>query len=128
MLSIEGIFDCLTTKQGNYILDNRMPREKCIRHLMPNESLRLMGFENKDYYKCRYRYERKNGKAIPHTNVPEGEIYVQAGNSIAVNVLMALFGEIYGVEWREKVFKDRLKTDQQLFSELPIFTYLHEVS
>ena len=123
VLSIEGIFDCLTTKQGNYILDDREPREKCIRHLMPNESLRLMGFEDKDFYKCRFRYERQGKKAVPYTNVSEGEIYIQAGNSIAVNVLVALFGEIYGLPWKEKVFKERYKTDEQLLYELPLFTY-----
>ena len=53
----------------------------------------------------------------------EGEIYIQAGNSIAVNVLVALFGEIYGLPWKEKVFKERYKTDEQLLYELPLFTY-----
>ena len=126
VLSIDGIFDCLTTKQGNYIVDDRTPRKKNIRHLTPNESLRLMGFEDKDFYKARYRYEKQGNKSVPLPNVPEGEIYVQAGNSIAVNVLMALFGEIYGVPWKEKVFKDRQKTDRDLLYELPLFAFMKD--
>lgn len=106
------IFDCLTTKQGNWIVNDRIPREKTIRHLIPQESLRFMGFEDKDFYKCRYRYERKGSKKIRRDNVPDGEIYIQAGNSIAVNVLMALFGQIYGVPWQEKVFKERQKAEE----------------
>ena len=53
---------------------------------------------------------------------------MQAGNSIAVNVLMALFGQIYGIEWREKVFKERYKTEEQLMYELPIFTYMNNTT
>ena len=126
VLSIDGIFDCLTTKQGNWIVDDRIPREKPIRHLIPQESLRFMGFEDKDFYKCRYRYEKKGSKKIRRDNVPDGEIYIQAGNSIAVNVLMALFGQIYGVPWQEKVFKERKKTEEELLQELPLFAYMRD--
>lgn len=52
--------------------------------------------------------------------------YIQAGNSIAVNVLMAIFGELYNVPWREKVFKERYKTEEQLLYELPLFAYMKE--
>ena len=128
VLSIDGIFDCLTTKQGNYIVDDRTPREKPIRRLIPAESLRFMGFEDKDFYKCRYRYERKHGKSVRYPYVSEGDIFAQAGNSIAVNVLMALFGELYGVDWRKKVFKERFKTEEQLLYELPIFTYMNDTA
>ena len=126
VLSIDGIFDCLTTKQGNWIVDDRIPREKPLRHLVPNESLRLMGCEDKDFYKCRYRYERKGTKKIRCDNVPDGEIYMQAGNSIAVNVLMALFGEMFGIPWQEKVFKERMKTEEELLIELPLFEWMRE--
>lgn len=128
VLSIDGIFDCLTTKQGNYILDDRTPHDNPIRRLIPAESMRFMGFENKDFYKCRYRYERKNGKTERYPYVGENDIFAQAGNSIAVNVLMALFGQIYGVEWRKKVFKERFKTDEQLLYELPIFSYMKDTA
>lgn len=70
VLSIDGIFDCLTTKQGNWIVDDRIPREKPIRHLIPQESLRFMGFEDKDFYKCRYRYEKKVQKKYSAITYP----------------------------------------------------------
>lgn len=128
VLSIDGIFDCLTTKQGNYIYDDRIPREKPIRHITSHEAFRLMGFEDKDFYKCRYRYERNGKKKIRCNNVCDGDIYAQAGNSIAVNVLMALFGEIYGVAWQKKVFKERYKTEEQLLYELPLFSYMNDTA
>lgn len=114
VLRIDGIFDCLTTKQGNYVLDDRKPRANPIRHLTANESLRFMGFTDEDYNKCR------------EAGVSEGDLYFQAGNSIAVPALMAIFGQLYNVPWREKVFKERYKTERQLLYELPIFAYLNE--
>ncbi|MFQ9738225.1 MAG: hypothetical protein ACLR06_11170 [Christensenellaceae bacterium] len=53
---------------------------------------------------------------------------MQAGNSIAVNALMALFGQIYGVPWQDKVFKERKKTERELLNELPLFAYMREHS
>ena len=85
-----------------------------------------MGFEDKDFYKCRYRYEKKGSKKIRCDNVPDGEIYIQAGNSIAVNVLMALFGQLYGVPWQDKVFEERKKTEEELLRELPLFAYMRD--
>lgn len=128
VLCTEGIIDCLTTKQGNYILDERTPREKPIRHLTPLEALRFMGFEDKDYYKSRYYY-RKNkdtGKKERIVYVSETDIYSQAGNSIVVTVLMAVFGQLYGVEWERKVFGKRYKTQLELFYDLPICAGLLE--
>lgn len=128
VLCTEGIIDCLTTKQGNYILDERTPREKPIRHLTPLEALRFMGFEDKDYYKSRYYY-RKNkdtGKKERIVYVSETDIYSQAGNSIVVTVLMAVFGQLYGVQWEHKVFGKRYKTQLELFYDLPICAGLLE--
>lgn len=47
------------------------------------EQWRLMGFTEEDY------------KKAAETNTPEGELKKQAGNSIVVNVLMAIFKELY---------------------------------
>ena len=116
VLSIDGIFDCLTTKQGNWIVDDRIPREKPIRHLIPQESLRFMGFEDKDFYKCRYRYERKGSKKIRRDNVPDGEIYIQAGNSIAVNVLMALFGQSTACRGKTRFSKNGRKPKKNFYA------------
>ncbi len=123
VLSIEGIVDCLTTKQGNYLLDNRVARDKPIRHYTPLEAMRFMGFEDADYYKSRYRYvyNAKNNKKERYPRVSEMDIYKQAGNSIAVPVLMAIFGELYNVPWERNVFKVRSKTTLELQYELPLF-------
>lgn len=114
VLLIDGIFDCLTTKQGNYIFDDRYPHETPIRHLSANESMRLMGFTDEDYLQCH------------NAGVSDSELYIQAGNSIAVPVLMAIFGQLYNVPWKEKVFKDRFKTERQLLYDLPLFKYQHK--
>lgn len=114
VLSIDGIFDCLTTKQGSYILDNREPKNKSLRHLTANESLRFMGFTDEDYKNCCM------------AGVSNSNLYFQAGNSIAVPVLMAIFGELYNIPWKEKVYKERYKTDLQLINELPLLSYLRK--
>lgn len=52
-----------------------------IRKLTPRECFRLMGFDDKDY---------ENARQV----CSENQIYKQAGNSIVVNVLMAIFKEM----------------------------------
>ena len=37
------------------------------------------------------------------SGVSNSQLYKQAGNGIVVNVLMAIFGELLGVDWKEKV-------------------------
>jgi DNA (cytosine-5)-methyltransferase 1 len=53
-----------------------------IRKLTPKECWRLMGFEDKDI---------DNAIAIGMSNA---QLYKQAGNSIVVNVLMAIFSQM----------------------------------
>lgn len=52
-----------------------------IRKLTPLECFRLMGFEDKDYYRAR----KINSNS---------QLYKQTGNSIVVNVLMAIFKQM----------------------------------
>ena len=54
-----------------------------IRKLTPKECLRLMGFDDKDYEK------------IKSIGISRSQIYKQAGNSIVVNVLEAIFKELF---------------------------------
>lgn len=54
-----------------------------IRKLTPKEYLRLMGFDDKDYEK------------IKSIGISRSQIYKQAGNSIVVNVLEAIFKELF---------------------------------
>lgn len=73
--------------------------EMRIRKLTEGECLRLMGFEEKDTEACK---EAGQSKA---------NIYHEAGDSIVVTCLMAIFGELLGDEnYREKVeaYADRL--------------------
>lgn len=52
-----------------------------IRQLTPKECWRLMGFDDEDFEKAR----QVNS---------DTQLYKQAGNSIVVNVLMAIFGQM----------------------------------
>lgn len=62
-----------------------------IRKLTPKECFRLMGFSDDDF-------EKLNGK------VSDTQLYKQAGNSIVVNVLMALFKRLQdeGLIWKQE--------------------------
>lgn len=55
-----------------------------IRKLTPRECWRLMGFSDEDF-------DRAKAAGISDT-----QLYKQAGNSIVVDVLMAIFGSLYG--------------------------------
>lgn len=105
VISAEGISECLTTKTGNWILC----RDGKIRPLNAHERFLAMGFDSEDFIACKA------------AGVPNTELIKQSGNSIAVTVLMALFGEIYGAPWEHQVFKNRYKTSAQMVRELPIF-------
>ena len=59
----------------------RVENEYRIRKLTPLETWRLMGFKDEDFYKA----EKVN---------PDTKLYKQAGNSIVVNVLEAVFKQM----------------------------------
>ena len=59
-----------------------------IRNLTPLECWRLMGVKDEDFEKVR-------------KNQSESSLYHLAGDSIVVNVLMAIFGELFNVDWRK---------------------------
>lgn len=61
-----------------------------IRKLSPRECWRLMGFEDTDFDKA---------QAVPTSDT---QLYKQAGNSIVVNVLEAVFKNLFGVEKEKK--------------------------
>ena len=61
-----------------------------IRKLTPLECFRLMGVKDEDYYKVA-------------KNQSNSSLYHLAGDSIVVNVLMAIFGELLVVNWIEKI-------------------------
>ena len=80
--SYDGISTTLTTNKGEGIKvtePQKMPFR--VRKLTPKESWRLMGFDDGSFEKA----EQVNSNS---------QLYKQAGNSIVVDVLMAIFGEM----------------------------------
>lgn len=63
-----------------------------IRKLTPREYWRLMDFDDEDYDKA-------------SRVVSESQLYKQAGNSIVVNVLTAIFGQLF--DGKEDVYKEK---------------------
>ena len=61
-----------------------------IRKLTPLECWRLMGFDDDDFYKAQ------------NVGISNSQLYKQAGNSIVVNVLRAIFRELLKVEVKNK--------------------------
>lgn len=124
VVSIDGITECLMAQQdrsrGPKIYDYRFTGKR-IRRFTDRESFRLMGFTDEDYFRCRYRYKREGKNKVPETYVSETNVYKQAGNSIVVHVMVALLGELYGIDWKPIVFGSRFKTDEQLLMEMPLF-------
>ena len=72
-----------------------------IRKLTEAECYRLMGFESKDTEAC-----RKAGQS-------KANIYHQAGDSIVVTVLMGIFGELLGCDYRKAIeeYTDKLHAE-----------------
>lgn len=62
-----------------------------IRKLTPRECFRLMGVKDEDFDKLQ--------------GMSNSTLYHLAGDSIVTTVLMAIFGELLEVEWKEKVEK-----------------------
>lgn len=67
-----------------------------IRKLTPKECYRLMGFDDEDYQKA----SQVNSNA---------QLYKQAGNSIIVHVLMAIFGKLFNIDYITKIKEDLKK-------------------
>lgn len=74
---------------------NCLPKHLRIRKLTPCECYKLMGFTQVDYERC----------AKIQSNAT---IYHQAGDSIVVTVLIAIFGKLLGIDY-EKVIKEYVK-------------------
>ena len=77
-----GIATCVAT--SNFFMPNYTENLR-IRKLTPKECWRLMGFDDLDFEKA----EKVNSNT---------QLYKQAGNSIVVNVLMAIFKELLEVK------------------------------
>ena len=84
-----------------------------VRKLTPKENWRLMGFDDADFYRAKYGPEiptdlaeriesrdltrdewKRLWRYMRHEQMSNRQLYKQAGNSIVVNVLMAIFKEM----------------------------------
>ena len=82
-----GVSNTITTVQkDNYVVEGKYK----IRKLTPRECFRLMGFGDEDFDKA---------QAVPTSDT---QLYKQAGNSIVVNVLEAVFKNLFGVKKEKK--------------------------
>ena len=79
---------CCTDEQG--VAEGQTDMR--IRKLTPLECWRLMDFNDADFYKA---------QAIESNT----QLYAQAGNSIVVNVLTAIFGQMF--DGKEEIYKEK---------------------
>lgn len=63
-----------------------------IRRLTPLECWRLMGFDDEDFYKAKQALNERFYKGKDRS---DSQLYKQAGNSIVVNVLEAIFNNLF---------------------------------
>ena len=89
--SPDGISPCLNTMQGGGLEPKILQSEDYkIRKLTPLECWRLMGFSDNDYYAA---------KSVGTSNA---QLYKQAGNSIVVTVLEAIFRNLFLKKHKKK--------------------------
>ena len=89
--SPDGISPCLNTMQGGGLEPKILQSEDYkIRKLTPLECWRLMGFRDIDYY------------AAKSVGISDAQLYKQAGNSIAVTVLEAIFRNLFLKKHKKK--------------------------
>lgn len=83
---------CCTDEQGVAEGNNNLR----IRKLTPLECWRLMDFDDEDFRKA---------EAIESNT----QLYAQAGNSIVVNCLVAIFGQMF--EGKEHIYEEQIRND-----------------
>ena len=89
--SPDGISPCLNTMQGGGLEPKILQSENYkIRKLTPLECWRLMGFRDMDYY------------AAKSAGISDTQLYKQAGNSIVVTVLEAIFRNLFLKKHKKK--------------------------
>lgn len=75
-------------------LDYLSASDIAVRRLTPKECGRLMGVDDSDIDKM----------IGVNSNT---QLYTQFGNSIVVNILVAIFGELFDIEWESKIWKTK---------------------
>lgn len=97
---VDGVEEEITVKQAREIVKTNKNALK-IRKLTPKECWRLMGFEDKDFY--------KSSKVCSNS-----QLYKQAGNSIVVNVLEGILTNLL-LEPRISTSEDTLEGQTNIF-------------
>lgn len=113
--SADGIATTIRANSGghNEIKVAELQPTFSVRKLTPLENFRLMGFDDDSFYRAKYgsdapidlmkRIERRNlskqewkivWRYMRHEQMSNSQLYKQAGNSIVVDVLMAIFKEM----------------------------------
>lgn len=87
----DGIVGCLTTdgsspKHNNRVVENNYR----VRKLTEKECFKLQGVKEKDFEKIRKNQSRSS-------------CYHLAGDSITTTVLMAIFGKMFNIDYKEKI-------------------------
>lgn len=107
----EGLSPALTTMQGGHrhpkIITEVAPEYR-IRRLTPLECWRLMGIADEDFYKAKA------------AGTSDSQLYKQAGNAIVVDVLVGIFGNLFGQEYYQS------NTDEVDLNDYT-FVYTNEV-
>ena len=78
----KGVAQTLTTSCNQAVVNGPHDESIVIRKLTPSECYKLMGFDAEDCRKC------------SESGVSNAQLYKQAGNSIVVNVLEAIFSKL----------------------------------
>ena len=93
----DGTFPTLTTRGdtlGVAVFSTEKQKQR-IRKLTPREVFRLMGVKDRDYSKI--------------ADFSDSSLYKLAGNSIVIQVLMGIFGELLGIDYKKKI-KESVRT------------------
>ena len=90
----DGTSNTLTTVQKDNLVIEPHFR---VRKLTPKECWRLMDFTDEDFNKAKEALNKTFYKGRDRSN---SQMYKQAGNSIVVNVLMAIFKQMEDKPWQ----------------------------
>lgn len=87
----EFVDTILTTPKEGVVVKNEINGSESlrIRKLTPKECFRLMGVKDRDYSKI--------------ADFSNSSLYKLAGNSIVIQVLMGIFGELLGIDYKKKI-------------------------
>lgn len=87
---LDGVTTTTTTKPNNKVIESCFKDTLRIRKLTPRECFRFMGVKDEDFENC-------------EKNQSETSLYHLAGDSIVTTCLMMLFGELFQMDYVEKI-------------------------